>query len=374
MLIHHDSTRSYEAAASDAAKNARDKLEALIAKGRDRAAKVYEQVHTQVPRDRIAPARALEVSVDEAEHPGELVVQVGRDAAPETLHPHARNQLAERAGIPRAYVEGLLEKGDWGKRLLAHNFGEILQRDTSKALVRSVGPQVRGVLSDRYRRLDSRPVFDAFCESASELGAVPVEGYALETKVAIKALVANVFEPVPHEVLAFGCCLSNSDFGNGALSVSLFILRLACTNYAIAETPLRQVHLGKRLEENITFSQKTYELDTAATVSAVGDIVRAQLEPGKLASVCEAVKAAHEEKVSPYQISAFLAKHATKAEAKEITDVFSSADVVNVPAGQSRWRLSNACSWIAGKTTNEERRLELMKVAGDALKLDAATA
>jgi hypothetical protein len=32
-----------------------------------------------------------------------------------------------------------------------------------------------------------------------------------------------------------------------------------------------------------------------------------------------------------------------------------------------RWRLSNAISWIAGQTKDAERKLDLMKIAGDVL-------
>ena len=45
----------------------------------------------------------------------------------------------------------------------------------ARHLVRSVGGQVRGVLSDKYRRLDSRPLLEAFAYYLRQaLGAVPI--------------------------------------------------------------------------------------------------------------------------------------------------------------------------------------------------------
>ncbi len=44
-------------------------------------------------------------------------------------------------------------------------------------------------------------------------------------------------------------------------------------------------------------------------------------------------------------------------------EAYNSVDTVNMPAGNSMWRLSNAISWVAGKTEDPERNLELNKVA-----------
>lgn len=40
-------------------------------------------------------------------------------------------------------------------------------------------------------------------------------------------------------------------------------------------------------------------------------------------------------------------------------------DETHVPRGQNKWRLSNAVSWVAGQTADENRRLELQTVAGE---------
>ncbi|MFZ0707306.1 MAG: hypothetical protein WAM71_17030 [Candidatus Korobacteraceae bacterium] len=48
-------------------------------------------------------------------------------------------------------------------------------------------------------------------------------------------------------------------------------------------------------------------------------------------------------------------------------EAYNSADTVNMPAANSMWRLSNAVSWVAGKTEDAERRLEISKVAGQIL-------
>ena len=105
----------------------------------------------------------------------------------------------------------------------------------------------------------------------------PYEGYVTDTKIAIQAIMPEVYEPVPGEVVAYGLSLENSDFGNGALSVRAYLLRIWCTNLAITQEEMRQVHLGKRLD-----SERTYELDAQTTVSALKDVIQRQLNAGQL--------------------------------------------------------------------------------------------
>lgn len=360
-LYHHDS-RDYQTAASEAAAFARTKLEKLIETGRTRAGAVIEQIMSQQPQDHIVRGRALKFT------PVGNGVEIGVESQ-RPVHDHALQQLCSRAGLPIAYARTLQEAGPWGTDLLARNLGDLYghQAEGKRYLTRSVGGEVRGFLSDRYRRLDSRPIVESLARTCAEIGALPVEGYALETKVAMKAVLPHVFEPVPNEVMAFGIYWENSDFGDGAHSCRIFMLRLWCTNYAISDTALRQIHLGKRLDDSFQFSQRTYELDTQVAASAVSDLVSGLLGPAKVEEACAAIKEAHETKVSANQVESFLKKRLTKGDAKAVTEAFNSADVEAMPAGQNRWRLSNALSWVAGQTEDERKRLDLMKLAGEAM-------
>ena len=48
--------------------------------------------------------------------------------------------------------------------------------------------------------------------AVQERGALPYEGYVTDTKIAIQAIMPEVDEPVPGEVVAYGLSLENSDF------------------------------------------------------------------------------------------------------------------------------------------------------------------
>lgn len=362
-LFHHDS-RSYDEAATEAAARARAMMEREIERGRANAARVLHDVATKVPEDRLARARALNfIPVDTG-----VEISVAGDSVSTPIHDHALGQIASRGGIPMGYVRSLLDaEGEWGAKLLAHNLNDLYRQGKGadgRYLCRSLDGELRGFLSDRYRRMDCRPIVDAFCAMASEHGAVPINGYSLETKIAIKALLPVVFEPVPNEVMAFGLALENSDYGDGALSIRLFMLRLWCTNYAIAEDALRKVHLGRRLTDDFSYSDQTHQLDQRATVSAIKDVTGELLSPDRVNRACGLIRRANEEEVSPLKIKSFLKKHLNKGEGEAVTEAFNSADVVNLPPGNTAWRLSNAISWVAGNMDNQARALDLMKVAG----------
>ena len=375
MLTHH-SAADYNVAASEAAKEARGKFEAEIERGKTRALAVINQVETQVPQDRIVRGSALKFHAAGGQG---IQVEFPNGDERQGFHRHAIGQAAAKADIPITFIDKLMERGEWGQELVAENLNRIYHHaDGSRYLTRSVKGEVRGFLSDSYRRMDSRPILESFLLGVQQYDAVPVDGFALETKVAVKVVLPHVFEPVDHEVMIFGAAFENSDFGNGAISVRSFVERLWCTNRAISTEDLRKIHLGARLGEDLQLSQRTYDLDTATMASAVQDIVQYTLAPPNVNKYLDTIRQANEQKIEPRQVMAFLKKNLRKAEAENVIEAFNSPDVEMLPPGNSKWRLSNAISWIANsKIEDEERKLEVMKVAGAVLeggKLEMAEA
>lgn len=369
-MLHHHGSENYNVAVSAAATAARSLMEQKIETGRTSAAALWEKVNTQVPVDAIVRGRGLKFGYD-VEAPG-ITVEAGGTAM--TVHRHALQQMASKAGIPGQYLGELVTAPEpWKRELAARTLGDHYGRhqqgageDLSAArhLVRAVHGQVRGFQSDRYRRLDSRPLLEAFAEGCKELGAVAVEGTATDTRVALKAYLPMVFEPVPNEVMCLGVEWANSDFGAGKHALRAFIFRLWCANGACMEDAMSQVHLGGRLADTIEFSDRTYALDTRASVSALRDVVAGTLGPRSVNTILETIRQADEKKVEWKSVSTLLGKKLLKEELKQVRDAFDSDDCINLPAAKSVWRVSNAISWIAGKTEDADRRLDLQRIAG----------
>ncbi len=370
MLVHH-SGQDYNVAASNAATHARDLMTAKIESGRASAMKLIEHAHAAAPRDAIVRAGAFEF-ISPASAPGvapdpnaPVRVQFGKENL--TLHRHALQQMASKSGVPGAYLNELAYGSPWQKDLAADILNKHFHEGIpdGRYLTRSVGPEVRGFLSDRYRRLDNRPLLDAFAASCASVGAVPVEGTVSDLRVSLKAFLPMVFEPVPNEVMCLGVEWGNSDFGAAKHSVRAFIWRLWCTNLATMEDALAQVHLGRQLGDDIEFSQRTYAYDTKTSVSALKDIVKGLLSPAKVNTLLDTIKAADAKKVEWKNVKTQLAKKLLKAEMKLVEDAFESEDVVNLPSGRSAWRVSNAVSWIAKSVEDTDRKLDLQRVAGE---------
>lgn len=360
MMTHHDS-RDYETVASDAARHARTIMEAKIAEGRESALALVERIQTIVPEDKIARAGAIQFDPIEKG----IVLSAGGD--PMAVHTHALGQIADKAGVPYQYLSQLVGgKDGWQPELAAHvlnrHFHEGVPRE--RYLLRAVTGQLRGFLSDRYRRLDSRPLLETFAGECQRVGAVPVDGTFSDTRVSMKAFLPMVFEPVPNEVMCIGVEWGNSDFGAARHTIRAMIWRLWCTNKATMEDTLSQVHLGAVIPDSIELSQRTYDYDTKTSVSALQDIVRGVLAPKKVNQLLATIKAANEKQIEWKSARTLLQKALLKGEMQKVQDAFEGEDIHNLPAGKSTWRLSNAISWIAGSTDDNDRKLELQRLAG----------
>jgi hypothetical protein len=354
----------------------RAKLGELITKGAAQAANVIDHVMNNQPADHLPKAGSLRFLPNHEGQSITLEMPVGSlhggigEVRGFNLHRNAIHQMAGITDMPIKFIDSLREqKGDWARDLLAHNLQTVFhERFAAKRyLTRTLSGEVRGFLSDQYRRIDSRPIVEAFATAVQAKGAMPYAGYVTDTKIAIQAVFPEVYEPIPGEVMAYGLSLENSDFGAGALSIRAYLLRIWCTNMAITDETMRQVHLGRRLDENMVYSQKTYELDSETTVSALKDVIAVQFDAKSLETRMDAVRVANEQEVSPAAAKERLKKLLSKGEAEKASAAFESADTFNLPAGSTTWRLSNAISWIAGSTEDTERKLDLMRIAGAVL-------
>jgi hypothetical protein len=395
MLYHHDN-RPYEVAAADASAKAKDKIEKVIREGAPRAAQIIEKVLTEVPEDLLVRGRAIQfdplpTSVlaaiptpryqpqPTAQIPETIDETLERSIAngfkPDetvqikyTIHDHAMSQMAYKFGIPWKYVQHLRDQGVWGNALLAHNFNEHFRNDiTRRFLVRSYQHQVRGFLSDKYRRLDSRPLVEAFATACQDVGAIPIQGFGTDTKVQLKAMLPTIFEPAPNEVVAFYVVWQNSDYGDGAHQICSGMLRLWCTNYAVMDTTIRNVHIGKRLSEDVAYSERTHRLDTETMASAIEDTVKDVLGPESTTMLCDAIRSANEQQIDPRQALNLLKGELLKGEVNGVLEKYNSPDVEMLPPGNTAWRLSNAVSLFANDVEDVSRRMDLERFAGKVL-------
>lgn len=288
-----------------------------------------------------------------------------------TLHDNAIGQLADRMAIPQRYLRTLAGGEAWARQLAATVLNEHsgwTQR--SRVLVRTVGQQVRGVLSDSYRRLNSVEILTAFVQEAAGQGAVISDAYMNDTKVWAETILPQplVIPTAKNgDVIIFaGARFSTSDYGDGAVDMRAFLLNGACLNGMVRESVMKQVHLGSKLPDNLAISQRTYELDTQTTVSAVRDLTKGLFSREAIERKAYEIQGASEIDVDFENEITKLTKSGAllKQEGKEVEKLLmKNGPEDGVQGGATLWKLTQAITAHA-RELSPERSRELHEISG----------
>lgn len=298
-----------------------------------------------------------------------------------SLHANAIGQLADRMGIPQRYLRTLAGGAEWQIALAATMLNEHsgwTQR--SRVLVRTVGTQVRGVLSDSYRRLNSVEILTAFVQEAAQQGAVISDAYMNDTKVWAETILPQpLVIPTAKNgdvVIFAGARFSTSDYGVGAVDMRSFLLNGACLNGMVRESVMKQVHLGSKLPDNLRLSQETYALDTKTTVSAVRDLTSGLFSKDTLMQKAYEIQGASEMEVDlNHELNRLTSNGSLlKSEGSEVQKILMRNDPEDgVQGGATLWKLTQAITAHARELTPERSR-ELHEISGQLMNRVKITA
>lgn len=205
------------------------------------------------------------------------------------LNSHSASQLSGYTEIPKQYFDRIASENP---KLLADNINhglEKIARDARRAgkpesrMVRTLDGNVRGLLSSRYRILDSHDMLEAVFPVIADKGMEIVSSEVTEKRLFIKALSPKLQAEVKKgDVVQYGLTISTSDVGAGSVRVEPLIYRLVCMNGMISSTAIRKFHVGKnQAEDDIRelLSDKTRELSDAAFWAQVRDVVLGSMQP-----------------------------------------------------------------------------------------------
>ena len=291
-----------------------------------------------------------------------------------SLHATAVGQLAERMGGPSRYLKQLACGSEWQIMLAATILNQHSDwTERSRVLVRTVGSQVRGVLSDSYRRLNSEKILTAFIEEAAGQGAVISDAYMNDTKVWAETILPTPISiPTKNngEVIIFmGARFSTSDYGDGAVDMRTFMLNGACLNGMVRESVMKQVHLGAKLPDNLALSDQTYALDTATTVSAVRDLTRGLYSRDNIMKKALEIQGASEVEVDLEKELKKLQGNGSilKAEQQAVEKLLMNNNPDDgVQGAATLWKLTQAITAHA-REVSPERARELHEISGNLL-------
>jgi hypothetical protein len=240
------------------------------------AHELERQLHSK--KDLVVPSQLVHHSTGDG---GEthLVIDEGGSAVHYGVTPLARRQLSDKLKIPYAYFERMREEQPV---LLDRNVNTWLQSEDDRRMLRTLDGKVRAVLSDRYRRLDNFDLAESVLPILQQLPEVRFESVELtETRMYLKCITSRLtYEMAPGDVVQAGVVISNSEVGQGTLSVQPLLFRLVCRNGLIAaDRTLRKTHVGRALgteDEGLqVFQDDTLRADDKAFFLKVRDVVQA---------------------------------------------------------------------------------------------------
>jgi len=236
---------------------------------------------TKDARDLIVPERKIRLATE-----GKSVLL---DVADETvkarnlmIRPWAHTQLQTHFNIPKVYYDRMLKEDP---ALLAQNVNAWAERSDSRRLLRTVGGDVRAVLSDRYRPRDNYDLLQAVLPVARELRLSLVSSKVTERNLFLQFVnpaLEDEFRPTKvGDPVQCGIAIRNSEVGSGAISLESLVWRLECKNGLIMEHTMRRAHIGRKLtgegEEEISrdwIKDETVKLEDQAFFAKVQDVFR----------------------------------------------------------------------------------------------------
>lgn len=292
----------------------------------------------------------------------------------------AAGQVAGYADIPKSYFDRISSENP---QLLANNINHGLERAVKTSgrqesrLVRTLDGNVRGMLSSRYRILDSHDMLESVFPVIADHGMQITSSEVTETRLFIKATSPKLQAEVKKgDVVQHGLVISTSDVGAGSVRIEPLVLRLVCLNGMISNTAIRKFHVGKnQAEDDIRelFTDRTRELSDAAFWSQVRDVVIGSLRPENFEREVDRIRLAANEEIKNFDLPRVveLTMKATglNGEGKK-NSILAALASGNEGAGLTKWGLINSFTRAAQDDgINYEESIEMERAAGQILEL-----
>lgn len=257
----------------------------------DLASELERQLTTKV--DMIVPTRLMHHATCDAG-----ITRIAIEA-PDGLKTFAttdafRRQMADKLKIPFAYFERMRTEQP---SLLDRNVDTWLHDESEQRMVRTLDGQARAFLSDRYRRLDNYDLLAQTLPMLKQLPGAHFESVELTpSRMYLKVVTSKVqCEIQPGDVVQAGVVISNSEIGQGTLSVQPLVYRLVCKNgLIVADRAMRKTHVGRLAEsstDEITiFKDDTLVADDKAFFLKVRDVVESAVSQAQFELAAEKMR------------------------------------------------------------------------------------
>ena len=193
-----------------------------------------------------------------------------------TMNDTCLNQMATKVGISKKYLDKMR---DGHNALLQDNFNYWMKNTPKQQLLRTRGCVARAFLSDRYKVVDNYEIANSVIPVLMDGGYEVISSAITDSKMYIKARLPRLEREVTKgDVVQAGVTISNSEVGQGSVSVAPFIYRLVCLNgMTINDSRLNSRHLtsSQATIDGVyeILSDDAKEKDNTALLAKVRDVV-----------------------------------------------------------------------------------------------------
>lgn len=285
----------------------------------------------------------------------------------------AHRQLGTHLKIPADYYDRMLTQYP---DLLAQNVNSWLQKEPATRMVRTLGGTARAFLSNRYRRIDNMEIAKVVLPIIGTMEGAHFESCQLtESRMYIKVVNTRLeAEVVPGDIVQAGIIISNSEVGQGSVSIQPLVYRLVCSNGMIVnDARTRKYHTGRinTLEENFQlYSEETLAADDHAFVKKIEDTVKAAVEEARFSQVIDLMRNATTAKMNTTDVPGIV-KLASKD--FKITEDESAGVLQHLIEGKdlTLYGLSNAVTRHSQDIESYDRATELESIGYKILSMPA---
>lgn len=318
--------------------------------------------------DYVAPASRLKLEPQEDGGIG----MVADDVRVPAIRPIAHDQIGGFLGIPSKYYDRCL--GD-DPKLLATNVNHWFAKygGGERRMLRTLGGDLRGFLSDRYNRIEHEEIAEVVLPVLAEAGVEIRSCEITERRMYIAAVLPKVQAEVRKgDIVRAGVMVRNSEIGFGVAGVEPFAERLVCLNgMTMPAGKFSARHVGRRIgadeDLNAIFSDEARRADDRAVLLKMRDVVRHALDEARFTHAVDKMRALAEGRVTgdPARAVELLAAKVGANEDERggiLSALITGADL-------SAWGLLNAVTAQAHAASSYDRSVEFTEAGGRLLDL-----
>jgi hypothetical protein len=326
------------------------------------AAKIEGQ--KALKKDYIADTAGMKIILDGIANTPKLVIpKQGEFNILSTGH----DQIAAKVDVPRKYYARMLEKSP---ALLANNINTWFKLEPEKRMVRTLGPDMRALLSSRYQRIENESIVEAIMPILMGIPDVKIVSCEVtERRLYIQAVAPRVQGEVKKgDVIQSGVVISNSEIGYGAVTVANMDWRLICLNGAISASKFRAYHIGRNIEDNAAlWGEDTVQADDRAVLLKARDMVKAAVDENLFRQRIEKMQGLTQIKVEgdPAEAVEVLSQKIGVSDDEKggiLRSLIEGADL-------SAWGVLNAVTHQAHTARSYDRAVEFEMAGGKLLEL-----